>query len=218
MTGLFIDRKDAGRQLAAELAQQELRDPVVIALPRGGVPVAFEIAKTLRAPLDVLLVRKIRAPYQPELALGAVAEGDPPYIEMDEALARRCGASDTYVEHEKAHQLAEIGRRRVLYGTFASSGSLGGKTAVLVDDGIATGATVRAALLALRSRDPAELVLAVPVAPADTLEQLQFLVDRMVCLHTPAAFWGVGGFYSDFTQVEDETVVDLLRTARRWHS
>lgn len=211
---LFHDRTDAGAQLAAQLRSYAFENPTVFALPRGGVPVGFKVAEALQAPLDVVLVRKIGAPMQKELAIGAVADGDPPYVFIDRRMTEMIGVSDAYIAEETAQQIAEIERRRIRYGVITPPPSLRGRTAIVVDDGIATGATMRVALQSLRQREPAALVLAVPVAAADTLVALRGEIDRVICLSTPEYFPGVGGFYLNFTQVDDSVVIDLLQRAR----
>jgi len=214
MWGMFRDRDDAGEQLAAQLRMYHFNNPVVFALPRGGVPIGFKIAAALRAPLDVVLVRKIGAPNQKELAIGAVTDGDPPYVFIDRQMTAMIGVSDAYIAAEIARQIAEIERRRSLYRVAIPPPALEGRTAIVVDDGIATGATMRVALQSLRQRKPAELVLAVPVAAGDSLDALKNQVDRAVCLSTPEYFGGVGAFFRDFTQVDDSVVIDLLQRAR----
>lgn len=211
----FADRREAGRALAHAVAALALDDPVVLALPRGGVPVAFEVARALAAPLDVLLVRKIGAPGHEEYGIGALVDGAAPQVVIDEGAARAVGASQAYIDREIARQLAEIERRRTLYHT-GSPIALGGRTAIVVDDGIATGGTVRAALQALAKAGPAHIVLAVPIAPADTLIGLRALCDRIVCLVSPTPFYAVGAHYRDFTQTQDAEVIRLLAEARRW--
>jgi putative phosphoribosyl transferase len=207
---LFKDRSEAGRLLGTELAARKLTDPVVLALPRGGVPVGYEVAVLLHAPLDIVLVRKIGAPWQRELALGAVADGDHPDIVTNELIQSELRVSDAYIREEGEKQLREIERRRRLYLGDRAPIPVGGRTAILVDDGIATGATMRAALRATRRRRPRSLVLAVPVAPSETIEALRPEADEILCLRTPAGFAGVGQFYADFEQVEDSTVTALL--------
>ncbi len=205
---MFRDRIDAGRQLARALLAKTLPDPVVLALPRGGVPVAAEVARALKAPLDLLLVRKIGAPHQPELALAAVAEGGA--LAINEDVLEAVGASPAYVEQQARAQAQEIARRRSLYVGGRVPVPVAGRSAIVVDDGIATGATMRAALRLLRERAPARIVLAVPVAPPDTIESMRPLVDDLVCLDTPAYFHAVGAHYVDFDQVDDATVTRLL--------
>ncbi|HKM62870.1 MAG TPA: phosphoribosyltransferase [Acidisphaera sp.] len=211
---LFADRRDAGRRLAAALLDLPLKDPVVLALARGGVPVGFEVARALGAPLDVVLVRKIGAPGQEELALGAIADGEQPDLVVDPAIIAALHVSLGYIETAKAAALQEIERRRRAYLGDRPALDIAGRTAIVVDDGVATGATTRAALRATRHRRPARLVLAVPVAPADTLARLERDVDLAVCLDTPAEFWGVGQFYRDFAQVSDREVAELLQQMR----
>jgi putative phosphoribosyl transferase len=212
---LLADRREAGKRLAAALGHLAGGDPVVLALPRGGVPVAAEIARALAAPLDLVLVRKIGMPFQPELALGAVAEGDPPPLFIDQGLREVFTISDAYVEAAIARERAEIERRRRLYGEGRPPAAVAGRTAILVDDGIATGATTRVALRAVRGRGPARLVLAVPVAPQDSLDALAAEADEIVCLETPEPFGAIGQFYADFSQLEDAEVIALLRDAAR---
>ena len=209
----FVDRVDAGRQLADALATMKFADAVVLALPRGGVPVAVEVARALHAPLDVLLVRKIGAPGQRELAVAAVAEGSGDDLVLDAETMAISGASRAYVEREAVHERAEIARRRSAFRGGRAPLAIEGRTAVVVDDGIATGTTVRAALQALRRRRPARLVLAVPVAPPDTVALLRPLVDDLVCLREPPAFYAVGAHYADFRQVSDDEVIAAMQRA-----
>lgn len=213
--GLFHDRTDAGRRLAQELLRFKDRHPVVLALPRGGVTVAFEVAEALAAPLDVILVRKIGAPFQPELALGAVADGEHPETVVNPYFADADGELKAFFAEEAARQLAEIERRRILYLRGRPRAPVRDRTAIVVDDGIATGATTRVALRAVRRAGPAHLVLAVPVAPPDTVEALRAEVDEIVCLATPEPFGAISVFYEDFTQVTDQEVVELLDRAAR---
>ena len=214
---MFKDRTDAGRRLAAELLRLKDRAPVVLGQPRGGVAVAYEVAEALDAPLDLVLVRKIGAPMQPELAVGAVVDGSRPETVVHRDVADALGVPAAYIEEEAARQLAEIERRRELYLAGRAPVDIAGRTAIVVDDGIATGATVEAALLALRRARPAHLVLAVPVAPADTVARLRAEVDEAVCLATPRGFGAISVYYDDFHQMSDAEVVELLRrsAARR---
>lgn len=211
----FTDRSEAGRELADAIAALDLDDPVVLALPRGGVPIGYEVAKRLKAPLDILLVRKIGAPGHAEYGIGALVDGASPQIVIDERAARLVGASHEYIEREVARQLDEIERRRAAY-RIAAPVPLKGRTLVLVDDGIATGGTVEAALKALRKSDAARIVLAVPVAPRSTLQELSKLCDEIVCLSTPEPFFAVGSHYGDFDQTTDQEVIDLLAAASEW--
>ncbi|SPJ17933.1 Phosphoribosyl transferase domain protein [Burkholderiales bacterium] len=206
----FSDRSEAGRALAQQLAKLDLREPVVLALPRGGVPVAAEIARELKAPLDLVLVRKIGVPWQPELAVAAIVDGEHPEMVIDTDVQRAAGVDRAYIEAEAKKQLREIERRRRAYLGGRSPIPLEGRTVIVVDDGIATGTTVRAALQALRRHKPAALVLAVPVAPRETIAELRREVDRIVCLAEPEPFYAIGLHYGDFHQVEDEEVTAAL--------
>ena len=210
----FIDRHEAGRRLAEQLLPLKDKRPVVLALPRGGVPVGFEIARALEAPLDLVLVRKIGAPHQEELAIGAIADGKDPQLVTDPALVATLDISSEYLERAKAAALEEIERRRGVYFGDDQPVGVDGRTAIVVDDGIATGATMLAALRATRRRNPARLVLAVPVAPRQTLKRLRREVDEVVCLDTPKDFFAVGQFYAAFPQLRDEEVIALLDQAR----
>lgn len=210
---LFADRRDAGRRLAAELLRFKNQRPVVLALPRGGVPVAFEIAATLEAPLDLVLVRKIGHPRSRELAVGAIAEGDRIEIIINDQFAAELEVPQAYLEEEIAQQTREIEQRRRLYFKGRSPIDIRQRTAILVDDGIATGATMRVALRAVRKRSPAKLVLAVPVAPASALDTFRSEADEVVCLAAPEDFGAVSLFYADFRPVDDTVVVDLLERA-----
>ncbi|MCS6890967.1 MAG: phosphoribosyltransferase family protein [Rhodovarius sp.] len=209
----FADRAAAGRELAAAVAALHPERPAVYALPRGGVAVGAEVAAALGAPLDLVLVRKLGAPLQPELAIGAVVDGTAPEMVLNEDILRATGAGPDYVEAARAAALAEIDRRRALYLRGRARIDPAGRSAIVVDDGLATGATARAALHALRRGGPARLILAVPVAPPDTLAALQAEADQVVCLHRPARFPGVGAFYQDFHQLEDAEVIRLLDAA-----
>ncbi len=212
---LFRDRQDAGRQLAAALMEFKGRDCVVLALPRGGVPVAAEVAHALNAPLGLLLVRKIGAPRQPELAIGSVIDGEAPLIVRDNELIRLTGTSAHQFDRICARELAEIERRRSLYIGEQPQAPVAGKIAIIVDDGLATGNTMRVALQAVRLRKPEMLVMAVPVAPVGTLEEFRGEADRIACLAMPVPFGAVGYFYDDFSPTSDQEVVELMATARR---
>lgn len=206
----FVDRTDAGRQLAKALAAYKDKRAIVLALPRGGVPVAAEIARALDAPLDLILVRKIGVPFQPELAMGAVVDGKEPIVVRNEDVIALTGVGEQEFNAVRDKQLAEIDRRRKLYLGDRPHPDLAGRVVIVVDDGIATGATTRAALQATRMRKPEKLVLAVPVAPTETLEKLRAEADEIVCLEDHEQFGAIGLFYSDFTQVEDREVTDIL--------
>jgi putative phosphoribosyl transferase len=210
----FADRNQAGALLAERLRRFATAQPIVLGLARGGIPIGFPIALALKAPLGIVLVRKIGVPWQRELALGAIVGGALDERIIDEAMVRSLGVSPAYVDAEIARQGAEIERRRRLYGS-GTPLVLEGKTAIVVDDGIATGASMRVALGAVRRRAPARLVLAVPVAAADSLETLRNEADDIVCLHAPEDFVAVGAYYDDFHNVEDGEVIALLEKARR---
>jgi putative phosphoribosyl transferase len=207
----FRDRSDAGHRLAQALASYKGRNAVVLALPRGGVPVAAEVAEVLGASLDLVLVRKIGVPTQPELAMGAVVDGAAPIIVRNQEVIELSGTTAEEFDAVCVRELAEIERRRKLYLGQRSRVPIAGQVVIVVDDGIATGATTRAALKAIRNRKPKELVLAVPVAPPDTIEQLRGEVDALICLETPELFGAIGYFYRDFRQVSDEEVVAILK-------
>ena len=212
---IFEDRRDAGIQLAHALLRFQDRDPVVLALPRGGVPVAFEVARALDAPLDLVLVRKIGTPMQPELAAAAVVDGGAMELVRNEDVIEAARIPDSWLREQAVRELEEIERRRRLYLGGRARVPIEGKTAIVVDDGIATGATTRAALRAVRRRHPKQLVLAVPVAPEETVVAMRAEVDEVVCLATPRPFGAIGYFYRDFRQLEDDEVRDLLARAER---
>ena len=210
----FADRTDAGRRLAAALSAYKDTSPVVLALPRGGVPVAAEVARALRAPLDLLIVRKIGAAMQPELALGAVVDGAAPIVVRNDDVIRLTGTSEEEFAIICAREQAEVERRRQRYLADRPSPALEGKTAIVIDDGVATGATVKAALRATRRRKPGKLVLAVPVAAPDSIAALRSEADEIVCLETPANFYALGFYYLDFSQLSDDDVVNILKDFR----
>lgn len=210
---MFADRREAGEALAQRLSHLKNENPAVFALARGGVPVGFEIAVALRAPLDTVLVRKIGAPYQKELAIGAVADAPEPEIVINQSIVEHLDIAPSYIERIKNRELAEIERRKRLYFRNRPRIDPKGKTAIVVDDGIATGATMRAALRAIRHRGPARLVLAVPVAAPDTIAELQSEADETICLYQPEWLGAIGMFYRDFDQVTDEEVVAILERA-----
>ncbi len=206
----FRDRSDAGARLAAALAGYRTERPVILALPRGGVPVAAEIARALAAPLDLVLVRKIGVPFQRELAMGAIVDGGQPTIVRNDDIIAASDVSEEVFRAVCEAELAEIERRRRAYVGARPPVAIAGRTVIVVDDGLATGATMKAALRALRTRGPRRLVMAVPVAPDDTLAAMAAEADDTVCLETPRAFGAIGAFYDDFRQIADAEVVALL--------
>ena len=207
---MFEDRHEAGVKLAAALKAYRRDDCVILALPRGGVPVAAEVARVLEAPMDLLLVRKIGAPAQPELAIGSVIDGGDPIVIRDGELIRLTHTSEGQFDKICARELEEIERRRKFYLGKRKPENLGGRIVIVIDDGLATGNTMRAALEAVRQRNPKKIVMAVPVAPPDTLKTFRNLADEIVCLETPRWFGSVGYHYRDFRQIEDDEVIRLL--------
>lgn len=206
----FRDRSDAGQKLAAALTRYKDRDPVILALPRGGVPVAAEVAALFNAPLDLILVRKVGVPFQPELAMGAVVDGGAPLVVRNEDVIRLAGIDEADFQAVCDRELAEIERRRQRYLGSRERVDVADRTAIVIDDGIATGATTRAALRATRMRNPRQLILAVPVAPTDNLAAMRQEADEVVCLEDYTSFGAIGFYYSDFGQVSDETVIEIL--------
>ncbi len=207
---MFYDRKQAGEELAERLAELQIEKPVVLALPRGGVPVAREIALRFSAPLDLISVRKVGAPSQPELAIGAVVDGDPPITVTNDELVSALGLGPDELEAITKVKIGELQQRRMLYMRGREPLPLKGRTAIVVDDGIATGASLEAALAGLKHRQPARTILAVPVAPASALRKFQTLADEIICLQTPEPFYAVGMHYRVFEQVSDEEVIATL--------
>jgi predicted phosphoribosyltransferase len=207
----FKDRSEAGRKLAKALAAYKDQYPVILALPRGGVPVAAEVAAALHAPLDLILVRKIGVPIQPELAMGAVVDGDAPLIVRNEDVIKLASIDETEFKAICDGELAEIERRRQRYLGNRERVDVVGRTAIVIDDGIATGATTRAALRATRMRNPKKLVLAVPVAPTDSLVALRNDADEVICLEDYEFFGAIGFYYRNFNQVADQEVIETLK-------
>jgi putative phosphoribosyl transferase len=207
----FKDRSDAGRKLAEALVAYQNQDPVILALPRGGVPVAAEVAAALKAPLDLVLVRKIGVPIQPELAMGAVVDGGAPVVVRNDDVIRLADIDEAEFKAICDSELAEIERRRQRYLGDRDRAEVAGHTAIVIDDGVATGATTRAALQATRMRRPKKLVLAVPVAPTDTLALLRGDADDVICLEDYEFFGAIGLYYADFDQVSDDEVIKLLK-------
>ena len=210
---MFINREDAARQLGQRLAGLQLRDPIVLAIPRGGVVIGATLAKELDAELDVVLARKLRAPFQPELALGAVGEDGTAYV--NPTVAAAAGADETYLSREQQRQSRAIAERRVRFRGGRSCTPLTGRTVILPDDGIATGSTMIAALHVVNSLDPLEVIVAVPVAPADRLAVIKEHCDRVICLKAADDFQAVGQYYASFAPVEEEDVATLLKQFQR---
>ncbi len=211
---MFQDRTDAGRQLAAALKKYEKDDVVVLALPRGGLPVALEVARALKAPLDLVMVRKVGVPYQPELAMGAVADGPHPERVINHDVLSMAGISEDEFDREAERELAEIDRRRRAYLGDSERVDVSGKTAIIIDDGIATGATVRAALGSVRNAGAARAIVAVPVAPPDAVAFLKSHADEVVCLDQPPFFGAISRFYGDFSQLSDDDVIRIMEEAK----
>ncbi|HZW54737.1 MAG TPA: phosphoribosyltransferase [Nitrososphaerales archaeon] len=207
---MFQDREQAGKLLAKEVSKLTLGDVVVLAIPRGGVPVAKEVASTLGAPLDLVITRKIGAPGNPEFAIGAVTQDGEPLL--NDETVRELRVSDAYLRRETEHQFNEIKERMKKYRGDRPFPKIEGKTVVIVDDGIATGSTTRAAIRSVMKMKPSKVVLATPVAPEETLRELSTLVDQVVCLDTPQIFYAIGEFYENFEQVEDDEVKRILES------
>ena len=207
----FNDRFEAGQKLAKSLSRYRKQRPAILALPRGGVPVAAEIASALDAPLDLVLVRKIGVPFQPELAMGAVVDGDAPLIVRNEDVIDSAGIGETEFKAVCDRELTEIEGRRRRYLGDRERVDVAGRTAIVVDDGIATGATMRAALRATRLRNPKRLVLAVPVAATESIIAMREEADDVVCLEDYAYLGAIGAFYQDFRQISDEEVIETLK-------
>lgn len=206
---MFHNREDAARQLAGKLKGRELYDPLVLAIPRGGVVTGAVLARELGADLDVVLSRKLRAPGQPELAIGAISEDGRAYLNHHARAFLHL--LEDYLTEERRHQLAEIARRKKLFRTVRPQAPVADRSVIVTDDGIATGSTMIAALQTVRTQSPREVIVAVPVASPDRLEEVRRWCDDVVCLLRPEEFWAIGQFYRDFSQVEDEEALALLR-------
>lgn len=214
---MFQDRHEAGKLLAREIAQLALHAPIVLALPRGGIPIAAEIARQLRAPFDLILVRKIGAPENPELAVGAVVDGEPPDLVINRGIANRLGLDDSTLHDLTRAQRPEMERRRLLYLGDRTPLPVKDKTVIVTDDGAATGASMKAAVQAVRRRSPASILVALPVAAPDAVTDLTGVADRVVCLEQPAGFSSLNRYYNDFRQYSDDEVIEMLDDARAGH-
>jgi predicted phosphoribosyltransferase len=212
---MFRDREDAAYRLAERLKGRELHGPLVLAIPRGGVVIGAVLAEELGAELDVVLSRKLRAPGQPELAVGAITEDGGVYL--DPYALEYVHLPDDYLAKERHHQLAEIARRKKLFRAVRPPARVPGRSVILTDDGIATGSTILAAIQTVQAQNPRELIVAVPVASQDRLDDVRRLCNDVVCLLSPKELWAVGQFYQDFCEVDDEQVVDLLRKTAYAH-
>lgn len=212
---IFQDRAEAGQLLAAEIAKLELADPVVLALPRGGVPVGAAVARALWAPLDVLIVRKVGAPGNPELAVAAIVDGDPPDVVLNRSIVEAYGLDEDEVAQLVKRARPELDRRREAYRGTRHALSVRGKTAIVVDDGAATGTTMKVALRAVRRRGPREIIVALPVAPPDTIDELRAGADHIVCLSQPPGFRALSLHYRRFPQLADEEVQQTLHAVAR---
>lgn len=210
---IYKDRQDAGRQLAEKLTKFKDENPIIIALPRGGVVTGYEVAKVLHAPLDVLITRKLGAPFQPELGIGAIAPNNVRILNLD--AIRFIGISKDQMEEIIQRETKEMHRRIKLYRGNLPPLDLQGKTVIVVDDGLATGVTAGAAILAIRQMTPEKIILAVPVSPIDTASRFKEEVDEFICLQQPHDFFAVGQYYYDFDQVTDEQVISLLELSRK---
>jgi putative phosphoribosyl transferase len=214
---LFIDREDAGKKLAARLDKYANReDVVVLALPRGGVPVAYEVARHLRAPMDIFLVRKLGLPGQEELAMGAIASGG--IRVLNEDVVHRLNVPDRVLDSVVKKEMAELQRREKMYRGDTPMVDVRNKSAILIDDGLATGASMKAAVSGVLAHDPDRVVVAVPVAAPEICARFQTIVDEIICLETPEIFFGVGAWYENFSQTSDEEVRQLLKQAREMSS
>ena len=210
----FKNREAAGKALAEAVAAKSLPDPVVLALPRGGVPVATEVARVLNAPLDLVMVRKIGVPWQPELAAAAVIDGKDAQIVLNEEVCAEANLSQSYIDEMAKNELEEIERRAKLYLKDRPRAPIAGRSAIVVDDGIATGTTIRAVIRALRLKKPKSILLAVPVAPKEAIAALRAETDGIICLETPEPFYGISLHYADFHQISDEEVIRILEAQK----
>ena len=210
---MFRDRQEAGQKLGASLDLLQLKDPIVLALPRGGVPVAAEVAKALKAPLDLVIVRKVGAPGNPELAVAAIVDGDPPDVVLNREIVEAYALDDSALRVLIAQERPELERRRAIYRGKELPLSVAGKTVIVVDDGAATGTTMKVAIRALKRRSPRKIIVALPVAPVDTADELAQEAD-LICLNQPARFRALSYYYASFPQLSDGEVLDMMGQAR----
>ena len=210
---MFRDRQEAGQKLGASLDLLQLKDPIVLALPRGGVPVAAEVAKALKAPLDLVIVRKVGAPGNPELAVAAIVDGDPPDVVLNREIVEAYALDDSALRVLIAQERPELERRRAVYRGKELPLSVAGKTVIVVDDGAATGTTMKVAIRALKRRSPRKIIVALPVAPVDTADELAQEAD-LICLNQPARFRALSYYYASFPQLSDGEVLDMMGQAR----
>jgi putative phosphoribosyl transferase len=208
---MFRDRQEAGQKLAGRVRALAARDPVVLTLPRGGVPVGAEIARAIKAPLDLVIVRKVGAPGNSELAVAAIVDGNPPDVVLNREIVEAYGLDEVTLGSMADRERPELERRRRVYRAGRPPLPIAGRTAILVDDGVATGTTMKVAIRALKRRSPREIVIALPVAPPETVAELGREVDRIVCLSEPSRFHALGYHYREFPQLTDEEVVETLR-------
>ena len=211
---MFRDRQEAGQKLGAALEPLQLKDPIVLALPRGGVPVAAEVAKALKAPLDLVIVRKVGAPGNPELAVAAIVDGDPPDVVLNREIVEAYALDDGALRVLVAQERPELERRRAVYRGKDLPLAVAGKTVIVVDDGAATGTTMKVAIRALKRRSPRKIIVALPVAPTDTVDELAQEADLMICLSQPARFRALSYYYGSFPQLSDSEVLDIMALAR----
>ncbi|OHV64520.1 phosphoribosyltransferase [Mesorhizobium sp. LCM 4577] len=212
---MFRDRQEAGQKLGASLEALQLKDPIVLALPRGGVPIAAEVAKVLQAPMDLVIVRKVGAPGNPELAVAAIVDGDPPDVVLNREIVEAYALDDGALRVLIAQERPELERRRALYRGKEPPQSVAGKTVIVVDDGAATGTTMKVAIRALKRRSPRKIIVALPVAPPETVDELAQEADLTICLNQPARFRALSYYYGNFPQLSDNDVLDVMAQLRQ---
>lgn len=207
---IFSNREEAGKILGAKVKEKGYgKDSLVLGIPRGGVVVAKEVAKILKCELDIIIPRKLRSPFNPELAFGAISDDES--LVIDESLVSLLNISQEFIEQEKKTQLEEIKRRRKKYNMDKLLPDMKGKTVILVDDGIATGATMKAGVISVKKKKPEKIIVAIPVASPQSVEELKEITDEVICLYAPAYFAAVGQFYTEFSQTSDDEVIEILK-------